>query len=302
MKWVIPPGSAPRRERQRQRDMKPLTTELPSLPHAAAARLALAPTGSSENIDLTQRLLAASPALREISDTLFEASAHDMGPSGASCALSLARLDTALGTLPLEPFLCDGVLRAVRPRQLAWLAGRLCAEHALHAIGVPQPRGVARGPTGAPHWPGAALGSITHTAATAHAAVRPGGSCFGVGIDSELVDTAASSAIAEFCCTPFERARWLATSGDATTLVLIFSAKESFYKAVYRSVGRFIGFDEVEVIAMDPWRGTLVLLPVPGGELASRFGPLPVRFSIEPGRPARVHTTLVIDHAPRLDD
>jgi len=282
--------------------MKPLTTELPTFPPTAAARPVLSPTVPPLGNDLTERLLDASSALRLIAPSLFEASPHDMGPSGASCSLAIDRLDTALGTLALEPYLSDGVLRAVRPRQVAWLAGRLCAEHALRAIGVPRPRHVARAATGEPVWPTAALGSITHTSTTAHAAVRPAGTCFGVGIDSELVDTAASAAVAEFCCTPFERARWLATTRDDAMLVVIFSAKESFYKAVHRSVGRFIGFDEVEVIAMDPWRGTLLLSPVPGGELADRFGPTTLRWSIEPGSPTRVHTTLVIDRAPRLDD
>jgi enterobactin synthetase component D len=281
--------------------MKPLHPESSPFPLFVATRPGAEPPSSLPGHDLTDQLLAVSDGFRIAAATLFEASPHAMGPTGASCALSLERLADTLGPLPLEPFLCDALRRCVRSRQLAFVAGRLCAERALRAIGTPWPRRVARGATGQPCWPAATLGSITHTATTAHAAVRPAAGCFGIGIDSELVDTAATAAVTEFCCTPFERTRWLASSCDEALFVLIFSAKEAFYKAAHRSVGRFIGFDEAEVVALDPSRGTLVLQPVTGGELASRFAPMTLRYSIERTLPARVHTTLVIDCAPRFD-
>ena len=72
---------------------------------------------------------------------------------------------------------------------------------------------------------------------------------FRSGIDSEPVVRSIAEVV-ELCCTPFERAVWLARAADPPGVATrIFSLKEAFYKAAQPIVRRFIEFQEVEVSA-----------------------------------------------------
>jgi 4'-phosphopantetheinyl transferase EntD len=68
-----------------------------------------------------------------------------------------------------------------------------------------------------------------------------------VGVDVE-VDRAARPGIAKFVLTPREREA-LPSSPEGDRLVtLVFSIKESIYKALDPYVARYVGFHEVEVL------------------------------------------------------
>jgi enterobactin synthetase component D len=241
----------------------------------------------SEPIDagmLTGPVCALLPSGADALRTLLREVPHPACPGLAGAAIELPALASALDLARLAGLLPAGIATSVPKRQLAFVAGRLCAEHALRLAGAAA--AVGRGGAGEPLWPDGFLGSITHTDALACAvAARDdgGGRRHGVGIDSQvLADEASVDAIVSVCCTPRERAmlndgrppreRFLAAT-------LVFALKEAFYKAVHPSVGRFVDFDELEVsdIGVDAsGEGRATLRPAlrelaPGHVLTGRF-------------------------------
>jgi 4'-phosphopantetheinyl transferase EntD len=124
--------------------------------------------------------------------------------------------------------------------------GRACARRALCKLGVHDtsvPTGRAREPI----WPPGVVGSITHCKGYAAAAVAWSHTVTGLGIDVER-NVALAPGIVRRIATPPEQA-WLAAAPPCGLHwpVLIFSAKESIYKAWYPLTGRFLGFLEVEL-------------------------------------------------------
>ncbi|UGQ48630.1 4'-phosphopantetheinyl transferase family protein [Massilia endophytica] len=135
---------------------------------------------------------------------------------------------------------------AVRKRQAEFLAGRICAREALRLHGAADAQ-VAVGSHRAPRWPQGVAGSITHNGSFAAAAVFAQDAAQGVGIDIE-------SRIGE--ALHGEIAREVAHEGelallDGEDLALLFSAKESFFKAAFGQVGEFFGFEAVELVEFD---------------------------------------------------
>lgn len=145
------------------------------------------------------------------------------------------------------------VARSVRKRQAEYFHGRLAARLALAQAGLPV-ADVGKGPNREPLWPAGAIGSITHNSRRAGAVALPAHAWHGVGIDlespapPELQDSIAALAVdaAELALLA---AHEHVLARDAL-LPLIFSAKESFYKAVYGAVGRFFDFSAVRVRAL----------------------------------------------------
>ena len=128
--------------------------------------------------------------------------------------------------------------------------GRACARRALRRLGLAAtsvPSGRAREPI----WPPGVVGSISHCKGYAAAAVAWSRDVSSLGIDVER-NVALAPGIVRRVATPAEQA-WLAAA-PACGLhwpVLLFSAKESIYKAWYPLTGRFLGFLEVE-LRIDP--------------------------------------------------
>jgi enterobactin synthetase component D len=141
------------------------------------------------------------------------------------------------------------IARSVRKRQAEYFHGRLAARHALAAAGLPVLE-IGTGAGRQPLWPFGTIGSITHNGRRAGAVALPAGAWHGVGIDiespatPEALDSLASLAV------DADELRLLGAH-RATLLPLVFSAKESFYKAAYGDVGRFFDFSAVRVTAID---------------------------------------------------
>lgn len=152
------------------------------------------------------------------------------------------------------------IARAVRQRQAEFFWGRLCAQAALADLGLAGIE-VGSGAAREPLWPSGTIGSITHSRALAAALALPAGQYRGVGIDVEChADAAALGDVADTVLAPRER-RFLRQQhgalSEAMLLSLAFSAKESFYKAVYGAVQRFIDFSAIEIDALDVARGRI---------------------------------------------
>jgi 4'-phosphopantetheinyl transferase EntD len=92
------------------------------------------------------------------------------------------------------------------------------------------------------------VGSITHTAGFCAAAVALSESFAGVGLDAER-DEALSERAAARICAPGELAALRALSGRSPErwAAVVFSAKETVYKAYFPITGFFIGFRDASV-------------------------------------------------------
>ncbi|WP_030434396.1 4'-phosphopantetheinyl transferase family protein [Actinoplanes subtropicus] len=156
----------------------------------------------------------------------------------------------AFADLPGEPVFPgeeDLVATAVPGRRREFVTGRRCAREALEQLGVP-PAPIRRGESRDPLWPPGVIGSITHCAGYRAAAVARRADMAALGIDAEPHEPLPDGVEATVT-VPGELA------GLADPAVhwgrLLFSAKESIYKAWYPLCARWLGFDEVR-LAINP--------------------------------------------------
>ena len=134
--------------------------------------------------------------------------------------------------------------RAVPKRRNEFAKARECARDALARMGI-RDFALLTGAQREPLWPAGVIGSITHCPTLCAVAVASAQSYQGVGIDVEPA-------------LPIERevAEVVANSRDSASLSgvdqllaarMVFSAKESFYKAQFRLTRRFLDFADVAV-------------------------------------------------------
>ncbi|MBR9909210.1 MAG: 4'-phosphopantetheinyl transferase superfamily protein [Gammaproteobacteria bacterium] len=183
------------------------------------------------------------------------------------CSFDISRYrDTLFDELqiPLPASIRQSVLR----RRAEYLAGRYCALRALDLLCL-QPVSVGRDKLGIPTWPQGFTGSISHCRGQAVALVvqqdhagRAGKAHWpGLGIDIEEIVPAETAANIE--CRLLDRAERAILDGASVSrqllLTLMFSAKESFFKAAYPVVGRYFDFDAVSVIHIEPRLSSLRL-------------------------------------------
>ena len=197
--------------------------------------------------------------------------------------LPLEAVEPLAGTIESQ-LLPPSVSRSAEIRRKSFIAGRLCAERCLDELEI-RGEGVGRDSSGVPLWPHGVVGSITHNARFAVAVACVTSSVQSMGIDSEsLVQVQAAEAIEKNCCTEDERLSLLADGNSALVLTLIFSAKESFYKAIYPLVERYVDFADVEVRAVDWRRQEFLVGPVPTRPFAQLLPTLQGRFSVDGGQ------------------
>ncbi|GIG93215.1 4'-phosphopantetheinyl transferase family protein [Plantactinospora endophytica] len=165
-----------------------------------------------------------------------------------------------------EAYVADAVDR--RRREFATV--RHCARRALATLGMP-PVAIPRGPSGAPSWPDGLVGSMTHCDGYRAAVLAYRRDVAAIGIDAEPHDRLPDGVL-DVVSRPAERTG-LRDLGDTHPGVhwdrLLFSAKESVYKAWSPLTGRWLDFDEVEVV-FDPAGTFEAYLLVPGPTVAGR--------------------------------
>lgn len=157
-------------------------------------------------------------------------------------------------SFPGEEFL---VTNAVEVRRLEFITARRCAREAFARLGY-APVAIGAGSKREPLWPQGLVGSITHTAGFRAAAVAPQSMVASIGIDAEQNERLPDG-IEEAITVPGE-AEMLAALSRAFPAThwdrLLFSAKESVYKAWYPLTGRQLGFEDARLV-LDP-EGTFV--------------------------------------------
>lgn len=180
-----------------------------------------------------------------------------------------------VGTLPdapLTPEEARALGPVAEPRRREFAAGRACARAALVALGRPvEP--IGRDPDRAPRWPAGVVGSITHCAGYVAAAVAAVATARSLGVDAEPNQPLPADVLATVASAT-ER-RWLAAAppGPVCWDRLLFSAKESVYKAWRPLAGTWLGFEDVE-LTIDPPTGSFaaaIAAPGPFRHVAGRF-------------------------------
>jgi 4'-phosphopantetheinyl transferase EntD len=148
------------------------------------------------------------------------------------------------------------IAKAVDKRRREFATARACARAALATLGVPSVP-IVPGVRGAPQWPAGVVGSITHCAGFRACAAAHARDVMTIGLDAEPHDKLPDGVLGTIS-SPGERVR-LAELTAAVPAVrwdrLLFSAKESVYKAWFPLTGRWLGFEEA-TIDFDPVRRT----------------------------------------------
>lgn len=187
--------------------------------------------------------------------------------------------EEAFGDLPDAELFPDEeavVARAVAKRRNEFATARACARRALGKLGFP-PVPLLPGPRGAPRWPEGVVGSITHCDGYRACAVAMASDIVTIGLDAEP-DGRLPDGVLDAVALKAEQAR-LAELASAVPGVswdrMLFSAKESVYKAWFPLTGRWLGFEEAS-IDIDAVRGTftarlLVDGPVVNGAVLTGF-------------------------------
>ncbi|MFI8090146.1 4'-phosphopantetheinyl transferase [Streptomyces sp. NPDC086080] len=182
---------------------------------------------------------------------------------------------------PLYPGEETLIQRAVLKRRREFTAVRFCARRAMEKLGVP-PRAVLPGERGAPVWPDGLTGSMTHCQGYCAAALARAGDLVSVGIDAEP-HAPLPEGVLSSVALPEEAARIAGLSGELPAVHwdrLLFSAKESVYKAWFPLTGKWLDFGEADIDLQvdegEDTRGTfratlLVPGPVVGGRRVGHF-------------------------------
>ena len=137
--------------------------------------------------------------------------------------------------------------RAVEKRKLEFAAGRNCARKALQRLGLERCP-IPSGPMGEPIWPPNIVGSITHCASYCAAAVAFASDVRGIGIDVET-HAPLPAGVADIVCVDSEQ-DWISIAPAADSVAwgtVIFSAKESLFKAWYPLLGRWLDFSDARL-------------------------------------------------------
>lgn len=154
-------------------------------------------------------------------------------------------------------------------RQTEFLLGRICASKAHEIHFGAELLSLPINSNRSPDWPEEVIGSITHNQIWVGATVSKSKSLLGVGIDFEVMGR-----------TKLELARYIRSAEDLKAhqslndnelLTIIFSAKESLYKALYPTVKSFFGFEAAAVREIDVSNGTFKIDLI--SQISSLLGP-----------------------------
>lgn len=161
---------------------------------------------------------------------------------------------------------------AVDARRREFTTGRACARQALARLGLPAVA-IASGSRGEPLWPAGVVGSITHCAGYRACAVARAQDVLAVGIDAEPGAPLPGGLLETIASADERHALGPHGAGVCWDRVL-FSAKESVFKAWSALTGRGLAFEDAEV-RIDPTARTFAArLLVDGAlpELRGRWG------------------------------
>jgi len=154
--------------------------------------------------------------------------------------------------------------RAALKRQAEFLAGRYAAKEVMRNSNIDKEviKTVGIGTHRCPIWPTKFTGSITHNNSKAICAVTDSNPNVQLGIDFEDYISSAVVLEIENNIHSNDEKQLLTSQGisDCIATTIIFSAKESLFKALYPRVKKYFGFEEAIVKAANVKDGYLTLV------------------------------------------
>ncbi|VBB05114.1 enterobactin synthetase component d signature [Lucifera butyrica] len=165
---------------------------------------------------------------------------------------------------PEELALVSG--NAIAKRRIEFCLGRAAAHSALRQINI-NDFPVRKGPDNEPLWPPGVAGAITHSGEFALAAVTRQENAAGIGIDIELIDETVPAGLEKYICTKQEMV-WVTREKSRLPerLLMIFSAKESAFKALFPLTRTFLDYAAAELVWREDTRSFSGKLLTPAGE------------------------------------
>lgn len=187
---------------------------------------------------------------------------------GAVVAVETREDSTDVVLFPAEE---AAIGQAVEKRRREFTTARACVREAFAQLGLP-PSAVTNGPRGEPLWPTGIVGSITHCEGYRACALARSNDMVTIGIDAEPNAALPEGLLSDIAGS--QELGWLEDRGRGTPGVhwdrLLFSAKESVYKAWFPLTGRWLGFEDAVVAFDDASTSFTARLLVPGPLLAGR--------------------------------
>jgi len=163
-------------------------------------------------------------------------------------------------------------------RRRDFTLGRECARQALQKLGI-APAPILRGTAGEPLWPLSVCGSITHCDGYCAATAARQAHIRGIGIDVERIQTLTDDLFKRISLEP-ERA-WIRDADPQMPWdILLFSAKESVFKAWFPAVGTWIGFEHAR-IEFDPSTRCFKAIMLPDASVADTPTIINGRFHVD---------------------
>ncbi len=154
-------------------------------------------------------------------------------------------------------------------RKNEFLLGRVCAYKCYELLTHNELISLPTNEDRSPRWPANVVGTISHNQHWVGAAVAYRKDLIGLGMDFEVLGRAKIALANHIRSDRDVKTHPLLTQEELLTV--IFSCKESLYKALYPSVQKFFGFEDAALIELDLTNGsfTIELLI----ELSPLFGP-----------------------------
>lgn len=165
------------------------------------------------------------------------AAARAILPAGVAVGVA----DPTQAAAPLWPG--EAVPNAVASRQREFAAGRQAARAAMCQLSLPA-QAIPAGPDRAPIWPSGLTGSITHSGRLCLAAVTHAPRLIGVDLEPA---TPLDAGLWDSILLPQEIAALADDPNAGLRAKLIFSAKESAYKAQYARSKTLFGFEVIHI-------------------------------------------------------
>jgi 4'-phosphopantetheinyl transferase EntD len=165
--------------------------------------------------------------------------------------------------------------QAIDKRRREFTTARACARKAFSRLGVPAVA-ITNGPRGEPRWPAGVVGSMTHCDGYRACAIAQATDMITIGIDAEPHHSLPEGVLPEIAGP--QELSWLDRLGREVPSVhwdrLLFSAKESVYKAWFPLAKRWLGFEDALVTVNPSTRAFTARLLVPGPVLPEGDGQL----------------------------
>jgi len=176
---------------------------------------------------------------------------------------------------PADIVLCPAeeaaVGQAVEKRRREFTTARACVREAFSQLGLPH-AAVTNGAHGEPHWPLSVVGSITHCDGYRACAIARSADIATIGIDAEPHAPLPEGVLPDIADA--QELSWLSTRRreipDMHWDRLLFSAKESVYKAWFPVAKRWLGFEDALVTVDASAQTFTARLLVPGPSVGDR--------------------------------